>query len=213
MNRAKEKKLAVAVCVMLSAALIGLFFAPWTKFSMMATAGSASMEETETDAPEPEDEIRLVGTATGWELARGYLTDPSEEPAPSTPRNASIVARPWFLAGFAIPVAAIVITLLANQMRRVRVHGVLLLPLAVGGAMVALSTHLVNYADDLLEDLPESAYAASELNAFLTRELTNTAPMWGAWASVVLYAMLAAFGLVFIVIGDTKQRPRATTDA
>lgn len=197
--------------VLLTVVLAVLFFAPWVKVKCNGPMGKMT-----------------VAKATGWQLATGGLTK-VEQPQmnsgdqPQTPSQgpspANISARPWFYLGLLIPLAGAILSLLSVGGRLALASaGKALIVVGILGVAIAILAANVDYSDEIKMPAPQPTPQASSdpgqalgnamMQGFMkpATKMLVTEPTGAVWWSLVLYVIVAACGVVNLVLPSMLRR-------
>ncbi|MFW5839124.1 MAG: hypothetical protein ACOCZE_00955 [Planctomycetota bacterium] len=211
MRRALQSLLGAAGLFILAGAA---FFAPWMQIS--CDPKSMLVNEFQSDNEQVSQALRtrrVVARASGWDLATGRLeADPElaryKQVDSGRIENGSIAPRYWLFAGLAVPIAGVVICLLAlTGNARIDTCGFGLKVLAIFGLLIAASV----VTDDLIF---ETQPVVSEMLrhqadvAWLTpgqqawaAELRGASQRWQEGATAEPTAWLLAIFPLYVFVG------------
>lgn len=196
--------------VLLSLLLIVFFFLPWLRLT------SDRQTWLRRTRGRTED-----GKASGLQLARGTMTAVSYDDtmlgigwSESERYNDEIKSRPAFYLGLAIPSLLLVIGMLGLKgWLKAGSLGLCMLILAAHGVFLMLLATDVEYAHDFIEKLRQEEPAVTPWvtgslppiqrhvkEKWITDAECETRPTFIFWASLVLYALVAFFGLLNLII-------------
>jgi len=207
LTKSGERIIAATICLALAAALAGLYFFPWAELTITADGPIEEMTRGQLNQSGLGQEVHTIGTASGWELTTADVTMIAPEAGMRHNVDESLfVARPWLIAGLLVPAVALLAAgwVLVSH-RHARKMGLLVALAAAGGLLLVRAAMRVDLVDDLLAPLADKTDAASKVYEVITRSVMHTTEGTSLWASLVLYAMLAFFGLALCVTGRTPR--------
>jgi len=198
--------------------LLILFFLPWTKLSC---AGET------------------LGTATGWQLTVGEMSD-SERMQEMSPDESAAEegdeqgpdARPWFILGLLAPIGVLLISFLGLSGKTSSLStGSLLGLTAVVGVIVVIAATQVDYADEMMEQQqaesppvvqpeepadtfgPELGPFMEEASQGKMAAMIETETLVSVWFSLALYIVLLLSGLAMMLLRFVPQLVGQATPA
>ena len=210
---------SLLVSLLMSIALLALFFMPWLRVSCdpRAVTDIAELPGMQ-DVPAELTGRTILASASGWDLARGKLTpdDRFKGKAPAVQENQEgPPAKPWAYGGLVLPglLAGLALLCISGRLTSAGA-GKCMLALGIGGVVLMFVAASVDYIDEAMDQATDEmvAQGAPVGQAAFRRDMAATAEQAKKliqtkttpylWASLGLYVLIAGCGLV--TMGDTE---------
>ena len=197
--------IAAAICLTVATALAGLFFFPWAELSIASDTPIEEIANGQVDQSGIFHAAHTIGIASGWELTTADVTMVTPPAGKRHNVDESLfVARPWLIAGLIVPVLIVGASGVVLITRRYPCKAGLLITMAACvGVFITRMAMRVDFLDDLLAPLANTADGVDDIRAVIARSLMHTSEGSGVWASLVLYVMLVFFGVAMFITGRT----------